>query len=471
MTRHVTIGPEFFAKAKYDYADWKWAIIREFFQNSMDCGSSRIEATVETTSDNNTILTVANNGKPMTEEIIVDKLLSLGGSAKNFQDGNTGGFGKAKEILYFCHDKYTIMSGDLIVDGRGSTYEIITFDQPIQGTISKVVIRGEYQEELLRQIDAFINYAQWSGTFVINGAEKTATLRKGSPRLELEYGTVYVNTTHPHRLIVRINGIPMFTKPIGIDKCVLVELKGASDTVLTSNRDSLRHEYSNKLTEFITQISVDSKTALRRNTPEYIHYEGDRLIAYAQRQTIDVSELVSSSRTLQVLPRLEVCQQPSIQHAELNVSPINHNFIIKNMVNMKVPSCYDPGSGLFSEYSKKLTRIWGRILVQLHRQFLIPNPFSVGFIFDSETEAQYENHSRGEVYYLNPCHIVTQATGSRSFSKRFKLTEKDRLITIAAHELVHGMGFGYHDERYANKLTDVFMAVMQQRSTFNWCFK
>jgi hypothetical protein len=34
--RQVKIGPEFFAKAKNDYANWKWAIIREFMQNSMD---------------------------------------------------------------------------------------------------------------------------------------------------------------------------------------------------------------------------------------------------------------------------------------------------------------------------------------------------------------------------------------------------------------------------------------------------
>ena len=41
------IGREFFAKAKADYADWRWSWVREISQNSMDCGSSRIDVTIE----------------------------------------------------------------------------------------------------------------------------------------------------------------------------------------------------------------------------------------------------------------------------------------------------------------------------------------------------------------------------------------------------------------------------------------
>lgn len=36
FANHVKIGPEFFSKAFNDYANWKWAIVREFMQNWMD---------------------------------------------------------------------------------------------------------------------------------------------------------------------------------------------------------------------------------------------------------------------------------------------------------------------------------------------------------------------------------------------------------------------------------------------------
>ena len=61
----------------------------------------------------------------------------------------------------------------------------------------------------------------------------------------------------------------------------------------------------------------------------------------------------------------------------------------------------------------------------------------------AEAEAQFEEGQYGTVYYVNPVMVVEQWTsGSRSFRKRFKLTERDRLISIAAHEFVHG-GCGY----------------------------
>ena len=72
----ITVGPEFFAKAKNDYSDWRWAIVREFMQNSIDCGSSRIDA--ELGHDGaNTRLVITNNGDPMSEQILRDNKDSL----------------------------------------------------------------------------------------------------------------------------------------------------------------------------------------------------------------------------------------------------------------------------------------------------------------------------------------------------------------------------------------------------------
>ena len=36
FNNRITTGPELFAKTKNDYASFPWALVREFFQNSMD---------------------------------------------------------------------------------------------------------------------------------------------------------------------------------------------------------------------------------------------------------------------------------------------------------------------------------------------------------------------------------------------------------------------------------------------------
>jgi len=140
MKKQIKIGPEFFAKAKNDYNDWHWAIIREFMQNSIDCGSDTIGISINLDNDGETSLVVENNGEPMTRDIMENKLLSLGSSGKEFKD-SVGGFGKAKEILYFCHSAYTIKSGNIVVKGSGAEYTIEQSDDKVDGTASAILIQ------------------------------------------------------------------------------------------------------------------------------------------------------------------------------------------------------------------------------------------------------------------------------------------------------------------------------------------
>lgn len=528
--RHIAIGPEFFAKARNDYDNWQWALMREFFQNSIDCGSDTITVTI-TEEGGQTLVRVENDGDPMTEAIVTEKLLCLGGSGKNFE-GTTGGFGKAKEILYFCHNSYVICSGEHRVEGSGASYDL-TKDSYYDGTFSEIWIEGYHQAELLEKIDQFISTAQWSGTFVINGEVKKADLRKGSPRRDLGFGKVYTNKSFQYRMIVRINGVPMFITRTGLDRCVIVELKGASDEVMTSNRDGLVSPYKNELSDFITELSVDKRSALknRNRGPRYTRYRGTKL---CHSQTLNITELIENDADFQLDEgRAEYPQPTSGQADDAEVSnmetvcdeddlavlfgvdvagdeeihqPVRHeagtsvrggraaaystsrpeprrqvatlgtNFILKNETDLKVPAYYDPGSGEFSTYSHKLVRIWGRIMLEIHRLFDREAEFSVGFIFDEgeigSTEAECEQGDYGLVYYLNPCEVVEQSSSySKSFKKRFKLTERDRLIAIGAHEFVHALGYGWHDERYACKLTDVLAVVMKERRRFSWCFR
>jgi len=503
----VTIGPEFFAKSRNDYDDWRWALVREFFQNSIDCGSKTVQLDTSLNADGDTVVSVTNDGRPMTREIIVDKLFSLGSSGKNFEGGTTGGFGKAKEVLYFCHLNYIIRTGNWLVTGSGAQYDVSETGSHLHGTQSTIVIQGDHAEVIAGRAKTFVRYSQVSSEFVINGESRFGSLRKGSQRRDLGFGIVYTNKTFSNLMIVRINGIPMFTYPIGLDRCVVVELSGNSDQVLTASRDGLVQPFKTELSDFITELSVDKRSALRNRSlvPHYIHYNGSKL---CHHNRLDVAAVVGATASAAgpstgTVPSPvvngvdvdgnQVVQAPicsatttgywggsarSVATTEVPVQrmvTLGTDFILKNETGLKIPAHFDPGSTHFGTYAEKLVRIWGRLVLEMHRLFDHESTFSVGFIFDDGdllcTEAQYEKGDFGQVYYLNPAEVAEQRSSlSKSFKKRFKLTERDRLISIAAHEFVHGLGYGWHDERYANQLTTVLAKVMKHRKRFNWCF-
>ena len=90
--RQVAVSNEFFAKAKNDYRNWLLAIVREFFQNSVDAGSMRIRVTCE-----DGVLTWEDDGCGMNRDTLVNKLLTLGTSTKEFRL-------KTMDVLY---EKYS----------------------------------------------------------------------------------------------------------------------------------------------------------------------------------------------------------------------------------------------------------------------------------------------------------------------------------------------------------------------------
>lgn len=503
-THHITIGSHFFRNELKEYADWQWAYIREAAQNCLDAnGSTRCEFNI-TEEDGKTIVKFGNDGEAMTEEILVGKFLALGESGKRFNN-SCGGFGKAKTLLALAHEHYTIRTGSLRVTGNGGSYELERDLPYLDGTETTVIMDGYHADDLIRQARRFISLTQWDGTFFINGEDYKGELRKGSPRRDLGFAKVYTNRSHRYLMIVRINGIPMFTRGVSFDRCVLVELKGRSDERMTSNRDGLVEPYASELSDFVTELAVDKRSALknRRRGPKYIQYRGKKM---CHQRALDVTEVVDLQS---VAAKLNETIVPTVDGVNISVSPavpaayheqaadggvpsardvpsgayrpthvatLGTNFILKNETDLKIPAYYDPGSGEFSDYSRKLVRIWGRLMIEMHRLFDVEAEFSVGFLFDDgdecSTEAEYENGDFGQVYYLNPCVVVEQKyTYSKSFRKRFKLTERDRLVMIALHEFVHGgMNLSWHDERYANKLTDLAAKVMKERKRFNWCF-
>ena len=475
----VKIGPEFFSKELREYSSWTWAYVREAFQNSIDAPRSSLIKFDVGNQDGNTIVTWSNDGSPMDLDTIENKLFSLGGTGKNCQGENVGGFGKAKTLLYFAHVNYIIKTGNLIIRGCGGDYTVETISEYYPGTISTVTIKGEHSAVIEGKAKQFVSHAQWSGSFVINGKPMKGNLHKGSLRRDLGFGLVYSNRSYSNLMIVRMKGIPMFTRYIRLDRCVVVELTGSSIDCMTSNRDDLQLRYSQVLSDFVTDLAVDKRSALSNRTSEKKVFDGLRLSYFSASlreasslRVADTQEQSSSSEATDSELSEKRKREALLGDSSLDLirSVLRDRFVLLNNTGYDVPAHYLPNDGKFSSYSRKLSKIWANLILELHRVFDRSAVFSVGFVFEHGDEdsppaaAMFERDGQEHVYYINP------AIGS-NFKKRFKLTDRDLLLSYALHEFVHGsFGKMYHDEDFAATFTQCMAIVLKNRKRFNKCF-
>ena len=457
---NIKIGPEFFKKAKNDYSDWIWALVREFMQNCMDCGSKNI--TVEVSNENgNTRLVVTNDGRAMSKTELVDKLLSLGSSGKEFH-GTVGGFGKAKEILYLCHEEYLIFSGNCGIVGCGAEYTISPTDY-FHGTRSSILLKGDKYARLLNEFAAFARLCYWKGTLRVNGNHIPTDTKKGTKKREFDWGTVYTTKQiQGNRLVVRIQGIPMFTQYLsGIDKAVIIELPSSKS--LTSNRDGLTTKVLPQFQTFISDLTVNKLSALKK-TPSttYVKSGGKGRLCYegeSQPTTFAAKAILEFGAAAHVALGES---KPASTAVESIGEEDEIQFLIKNESGKTVPNwLLEEG---FSEYASQLVYLWSFYLLQLHRLFKDNKPFSVGFLLDiTGTEAQFEMGNYGRVFYINP---ISMEGGH--FRRRWKFDNAgvNALLADAVHEFTHARGCFSHDEVYTSKLTDNMGKVLANIEMF-----
>ena len=474
----VTIGPEFFKKAFQDYSDKFWAFAREIMQNSIDCGSRSIMVEVHKDPEgNHTRVAVTNNGAPMTREILTDKLLALGSSGKDFSDGNVGGFGKAKEILYFAHTAYNIHSGRWTVAGSGAGYDLIENTSEFVGTISDVLWEHDVSDRLVASFDKFARLMPEGSPveILINGQRVRAEIDAGTFNRVLDHegerwADVSLSEARTGSYLVRIGGIPMFTGRCEYKGLVILDLQGTSASKMTSNRDSLKYPYSSQLSDFVTTIAIDRSTCFKLEQATYKRFAGRKF----RVATGDEASVLAPSETPRVAARTDaqvgngmggagILLQDMGREEALN-SVLGHEFLLKNCVRRDIPSEFNPDLLAFSDHAHWIIRAWAGCLVELHRLHGIDHEFSVGFIHAEDTLAEYEYHrDYGRIYFINPCVV-----GEKKSLRRYKKASRFRIAATAAHEFVHGgLDVDYHGETFAGKLTDVMALVLEHQRRFH----
>ena len=476
-TNQVTISSRFFANAPKDYSNPVQAFARELVQNCMDApGSSRIDISVEQMHDGHDgcLVTVSNNGDTMTHEILVGKLLSLGESGKTDVAGSTGLFGKAKELIYFFHvGGYVIETGNLKVIGSGGNYELETAGSWFSGTRSTVNVTEWSAESVRNAFRWVISHSQWAGIVRIDGVVMEERTRKGRERHQFSWGVIHTNRSRENLVVVRINGIVMFTKYTQYKHCVVIELKGRSDQILTSNRDSLLYFPNTELDAFLQELAVNKTSAL--NKPQWvIDTYGRGKIGVVSKKvrdkvmtildsipytyTIGADMATSGYVSESVSATVNLVDRPERESNEFGCE-----FKIKNGTGKAISKKWRPGPDQCPA-AKKLVTVWVRLLKTLLECDDKEGLFSVGFIFSADRLAEHSVDATGTTFYINPM--------SDDGKTRYKLTrDKAELISLAAHEYVHFLGKSWHDEDYARELTRVLALCVDNHRKLMECFR
>jgi hypothetical protein len=275
-TRQVQVPHSYFQKAKSEYSDWRWAVIREFIQNSYDAQATNIEFRLIANTAGRIELHVDDDGIGMDEDTLLNVLLCMGGTRK--LEGSIGGKGWAKAILFFAHHSYSIRTGNLRVDGSGGEYRLTAEPTSIAGTRITVelgdesVLLDSWRQRIQVYVaSCFMEYATGRPVAIGLDGELLPQNNDGiySFAVQTPLGTIWydeVPGSSRSAFVVTVAGLPMFVETFYSDtnQSALsggIELDAGSE-VLTANRDGFTSAVREQFSKVVGSL-VQNQSAVR----------------------------------------------------------------------------------------------------------------------------------------------------------------------------------------------------------------
>jgi len=476
VQKQISISNEFFKKERNNYSNWGMAFWRELFQNSIDAGSSEITVNI-----NNDTVGFIDNGCGMSREVLEDVYFCLGKTTKDNTD-TVGGFGKARILTCFSHNSYSLRSQNWVASGSGSLYEVEDRDDYVRGCEVKIDIDAS-NVNLQYDLYQYLSLSQFSCRVKSNLPDidnfKQWLYRRSVSR-RLSFGNIHVNKSGKHSgtLIVRVDGVPMFTKYLIVPYQIILEIdKGKSREVLLSNRDSLHSSYQNELDAFIQTINVDRKSLTSTRTN--IEILGDGYFTSVPKPKFKIDNVVFAGEKEEEKELAVVTKDAAFTNTNGNFKRREdetsydkqgnssiHEFpritIYKDCYSkeMKLAAYrYNPNNWRTGQGNNilKLLRMWTvacryAVEVLMERTNIESVNWATGFIFNEEIEAMRQGNGVHN-FLLRPVDV----TGKGAFKLR-SYASRMGLVSLAVHEVAHVV-HSYHNEDYSSLLTDLSKGV------------
>jgi hypothetical protein len=274
--RQVQVPHSYFQKAKSEYSDWRWAMIREFIQNAYDAQATTIDFRLTINATGRIELHVDDDGIGMDRDTLENVLLCMGGSKK--PAGSIGGFGIAKAILFFAHHAYTIQTRDLLVQGSGGEYRLQCNCERITGTRMTVELgdgasmMDAWRERITSYVKAcFMEYVTGRPVRICLDGQELAQNNECvyDFNVQTPLGTMWYDEipgSSRSEFVVSVAGLPMFTETFysSANQSALsggLELDAGS-TVLTANRDGFSSAVREQFSKVVGGL-VQNQSAVR----------------------------------------------------------------------------------------------------------------------------------------------------------------------------------------------------------------
>jgi hypothetical protein len=492
----VRFADDFFRKERDQaYADWRLSVWRELFQNAIDqnAGEIRIGLVPDQLDANCVNLHFADNGPGMTRDVLENVYFAVGATTKS-GPGQIGGMGRARVLTCFSMQSYKLASQNYTVIGKGGDYEVYdTAYTP--GCVLDITVDNATVEQLEDKLLTFLSESRINANVIVNG-ERATTRAPLNGRFvrNLDYkGTtfarVFVNKSAPQRLIVRVNGVSMYTRRISAKAQVVVELDPAlSRSVLTSNRDGMHWSYGSVLDDFLTALAADTTSAIRPRFTCHttvaraggMNKVSTPAISNAQRRRA-VAEVIEAWRDKEIEPTEQNTQRYHELSAALddthNEVPVFDDWLKTTFGDLyiydqtesaemhKAVSAYLPENwkvtmlpdGRTFRKGGNIVRVlllWKTAIAYALEVALEPLgkagiDYAVGFIFADDRVAEHRSVADGDVFCLRP----VNKTGKLDYSVTNRVSLK-RLMTYAKHEVTH-IAERYHDEDFSRMREEI----------------
>lgn len=496
----ITVPKDFFVNERRMYSNWLEAFWREFFQNSIDAGATRIDVMTEDLLDKNVRITFTDNGCGMSRETLENVYFRLGASSKN--DGSSiGGFGRARILTCFSMKNYEIRTRNNLVIGDGGSYDITDCDY-FDGTQVIVNMEDEWFYTVIQALHSYLRMSQMRCKVYLNNVPWSdwtcrRKLTRHLERDEVAFADVYVNKSgSKNTMLVRVAGALMYAQWINAPAEVIVEiLPSVSRQVLTANRDGMQSPYQSVLNRFTQELASETMTALepkfKRKTATI---RGTGLFVSRRKQANDAVESVEQAEVAALIKKaaasvnvdtirvsdnfggrpasvaldFKVDIKPSDYHGGSFLSELPDIFIIDDTVNEKVRRVIDNyhpanwvtlyrGNKVVNKGSTiyKVLMSWKICCQYAIDALLVAYPslqnvtWGIGWTFDDQAAATCKAVDNGHALLLNP----VDTDGNLKYFLRSQESQK-RMMAYAKHEVAHIVE-KYHNEMFARVLTSI----------------
>ena len=262
-TGTISLSPRFFENELKAYSDWREAFWRELVQNSVDAGCRNISIRFAGSSEEPEVI-FCDDGPGMSQQTLRDVYFQLGASTKGSED--IGGFGRARMLTCFAHSSYWVKSRDYMATGCGASFQITdTPDSFTDGCeIGVRLVNSGGDIAMKSRLVSFLSTCHLDCRVLVEGEEFTTWAYRYRKAGELSFASIHVNRSQAPQILVRVNGVTMFTRWTSAKARIILEIPaGVARNVLTSNRDGLRHKYQEEFDRYLEKLSADCSSAVK----------------------------------------------------------------------------------------------------------------------------------------------------------------------------------------------------------------